>query len=67
MLFQVIGNQFLVVKKTWPSMLILTFGALVNIVLNFWLIPTLGIEGASIAVKDALDCPKNSFLNCQLF
>lgn len=49
MLFQVIGNQFLVVKKTWPSMLILTFGALVNIVLNFWLIPTLGIEGASIA------------------
>ena len=49
MLFQVIGNQFLVVKKTWPSMIILTFGALVNIVLNFWLIPTLGIEGASIA------------------
>lgn len=49
MLFQVIGNQFLVVKKTWPSMLILTFGALVNIALNLWLIPTLGIEGASIA------------------
>lgn len=49
MLFQVIGNQFLVVKKTWPSMIILTFGALVNIVLNFWLIQTLGIEGASIA------------------
>ena len=49
MLFQVIGNQFLVVKKTWPSMIILTFGALVNIAFNFWLIPTFGIEGASIA------------------
>lgn len=49
MLFQVIGNQFLVVKKTLPSMIILTFGALVNIALNFWLIPILGIEGASIA------------------
>ena len=30
-------------------MIILTFGALVNIAFNFWLIPTFGIEGASIA------------------
>lgn len=49
MLFQVAGNQFLVVKKTWPSMLILSAGTILNIVLNYTLIPVLGIEGASIA------------------
>lgn len=60
MLFQVAGNQFLVIKKTWPNMLILSSGAIVNILINFLLIPILGIEGASIAtlfgyvVSDAL-------------
>ncbi len=49
MLFQVISNQFLVVKKTWPSMIILIIGGMLNIVLNILLIPILGIEGASIA------------------
>lgn len=49
MLFQVAGNQFLVIKKTWPNMLILLSGAVVNILINFTLIPILGIEGASIA------------------
>ena len=49
MLFQVAGNQFLVIKKTWPSMFILFGGALLNIVFNLTLIPVLGIEGASIA------------------
>ncbi len=49
MLFQVAGNQFLVVKKTWPSMLILSAGTIMNIVINYTLIPVLGIEGASIA------------------
>ncbi len=49
MLFQVAGNQFLVVKKTWPNMLILSAGTILNIVINFTLIPVLGIEGASIA------------------
>ncbi len=49
MLFQVVCNQFLVVKKTWPNMLILSGGAILNIVLNLTLIPKLGIEGASIA------------------
>lgn len=49
MLFQVEANQFLVVKKTWPNMLILSSGALLNIILNLWLIPLLGIEGAAIA------------------
>ena len=49
MLFQVIGNQFLVVKKTWPVMFILSSGAVVNLILNYFLIPVLGIEGAAIA------------------
>ena len=49
MLNQVIDNQFLVVKKTWPSMIILSIGAASNIVLNFLLIPRMGIEGAAIA------------------
>lgn len=49
MLFQVAANQFLVVKKTWPSVFILSSGALLNIAINYFLIPVLGIEGASIA------------------
>lgn len=49
MLFQVISNQFLIVKKTWPSMLILISGAVINIIINYNLIPLLGIEGAAIA------------------
>lgn len=49
MLFQVACNQFLIIKKTWPNMFILLWGAIVNIILNLKLIPVLGIEGASIA------------------
>lgn len=49
MLFQVACNQFLVVKKTWPNMFILSGGAIVNIILNLWLIPIIGIEGAAVA------------------
>jgi len=49
MLFQVAANQFLVVKKTWPNMFILSIGAISNIILNILLIPKIGIEGAAIA------------------
>lgn len=62
MLFQVIANQFLVVKKTWPNLFILGSGAVVNITLNFTMIPKIGIEGASIAtligyiVSDVICC-----------
>lgn len=49
MLFQIGTNQFLVIKKTWPNLIILSAGAILNIVLNFVLIPKIGIEGASIA------------------
>lgn len=49
MLFQVACNQFLIVKKTWPNLFILSGGAFINILLNFFLIPKIGIEGAAIA------------------
>lgn len=49
MLFQVADNQLLVIKKTWPNLLILSLGAGLNILLNYFLIPVLGIEGAAIA------------------
>lgn len=49
MLFQVACNQFIVVKKTWPNMFILSAGAVVNVVINYFLIPVLGIEGAALA------------------
>lgn len=49
MLFQVACNQFLVVKKTWPNLFILSSGAVLNIILNLVLIPKIGIEGAAIA------------------
>ena len=48
MLFQVIVNQFIVIKKTWYNLLALVVGALVNVVLNYILIPLIGIEGAAI-------------------
>ncbi len=49
MLYQTIVNQFLVVKKTWPSTLILSVGAVINIILNYILINAIGIEGSAIA------------------
>ena len=49
MLFQVAANQFLVVKKTWPNLFILASGAALNLVINYFMIPIFGIEGASIA------------------
>ena len=49
MLFQVAANQFLVIKKTWPNMFILSVGAVLNVFLNYLLIPVIGIEGAAIA------------------
>lgn len=49
MLFQIACNQFPVIKKTWPNMLILSVSAGFNVLLNFKLIPIMGIEGAAIA------------------
>lgn len=49
MLYQIGNNQFLVIKKTWPGMFILGIGALFNVLMNWVLIPVMGIEGAAIA------------------
>lgn len=49
MLFQVACNQFMVKKKSWPNMVILLFGAILNVALNAVLIPVMGIEGAAVA------------------
>ena len=49
MMFQVACNQFMVKKKSWPNMVILLFGAVFNVGLNYLLIPKVGIEGAAIA------------------
>ncbi|WP_346916289.1 oligosaccharide flippase family protein [Clostridium sp.] len=49
MVFQTLGNQFVVIKKTYPIPLILTGAAIMNVILNYTLIPIMGIEGASIA------------------
>lgn len=49
MLYQVGNSQFIVIKKTWPGMFILSSGVIVNIIANFILIPIYGIEGAAIA------------------
>lgn len=49
MLYQTITSQFLVIKKTWPSTLILSVGAVLNIILNYFLINAIGIEGSAIA------------------
>ncbi len=48
MLYQVVVNQFLVIKKTWPSVIILGIGAITNVVINALFIPMIGIEGAAI-------------------
>lgn len=49
MLFQVVAGQFSIQKKTWLNLIFLFSGAVVNIVLNYILIPKMGIEGASLA------------------
>lgn len=49
MLFQTVAGQFTLIKKTWPNLIFLAIGAVVNVILNYFLIPLMGIEGASIA------------------
>lgn len=49
MLYQILGTQFQVEKKTYFSPMMLSLGAVVNLVLNFYLIPIMGVEGAALA------------------
>lgn len=49
MLYQVAVNQLLVVKRTWPSLVILAAAGAVNVVACMLLVGPLGIEGAAVA------------------
>lgn len=49
MLFQTLGSQFIIVKKSYLSTISLSLGALINVILNLLLIPIVGIVGASIS------------------
>jgi O-antigen/teichoic acid export membrane protein len=49
MLFQTFGTQFLIINKAWLTTLILSIGAIINVILNNVLINLIGIEGAAIS------------------
>ncbi|MGL6064753.1 MAG: oligosaccharide flippase family protein [Fusobacteriaceae bacterium] len=49
MLFQIIANQVIVIKKSYLSTLALTLGAVLNIALNYILIKNYGIRGAALS------------------
>ncbi|MCB6569762.1 oligosaccharide flippase family protein [Eubacterium limosum] len=49
MLFQIAGNQFLVIKKSYYMTLSLALGVVVNIVMNFFMIKAYGIVGCSLS------------------
>jgi O-antigen/teichoic acid export membrane protein len=49
MLFQVIGSQFIIINKSYLTSLTLLIGAIINIILNYFLIRFIGIEGAAIS------------------
>lgn len=49
MLFQIIANQVIVVKKSYLSTVALSLGAVLNIVLNYILIKNYGIKGAALS------------------
>ncbi|MGL4393580.1 MAG: lipopolysaccharide biosynthesis protein [Fusobacteriaceae bacterium] len=72
MLFQTIGNQVLVIKKSYLSTLSLIFGVVINLILNFLLIKSHGIRGAAFATLSsyivsvfvmALICKKYKLVN----
>lgn len=49
MLFQTIGSQVIIIKKSYLSTLVLSIGAVFNIVLNFIFIQSYGIRGAAFS------------------
>lgn len=49
MLFQTIASQVVIIKKSYLSTLILSIGAVVNIILNYYLIKYFGIKGAAFS------------------
>lgn len=53
MLFQTVGNQIIVIKKSYLSTIALFLGALLNIFLNHILIESYGIEGAAFSTLNS--------------
>lgn len=49
MLFQILSNQFIIIKKSYLVTGSLITGAVLNVILNYILIPIFNIEGAAIA------------------
>lgn len=49
MLYQIVSNQFLIVKKTYYVPIPLIIGTILNILLNTTMVPRFGIEGAAAA------------------
>lgn len=56
MLFQTAANQFTIIKKTYMNTVTLFVGAVMNIILNYVLIPVMGMEGASLATVAGYIC-----------
>lgn len=53
MLFQTVGNQAIVIKKSYLSTIALLLGAVLNIFLNYILIKNYGIEGAAFSTLNS--------------
>ncbi|NME35813.1 MULTISPECIES: oligosaccharide flippase family protein [Fusobacterium] len=53
MLFQTVGNQVIIIKKSYLSTLSLIIGAILNIILNFIFIKSHGIFGAAFSTLNS--------------
>lgn len=49
MMYQICCSQLLISKSAWPNIIIMSSGAVINVFLNYFLIPIMGIEGAAFA------------------
>ena len=53
MLYQTVGNQVIVIKKSFLTTLALLFGAVLNIILNLLFIESYGIRGAAFSTLNS--------------
>ena len=53
MLYQTVGNQVIVIKKSYLSTVALLFGAVLNIILNLLFIESYGIRGAAFSTLNS--------------
>lgn len=53
MLSNIANSQFLIIKRVWPSTAILTISVIANLVINWFCIPMIGIEGAALGTLAA--------------